>query len=83
MPMGNVKWFDSRKGYGFIVGEQGSDVFVHYTAIVGEGFRCLKDGETVEYELVKTDKGLQSRNVKSVGAPAAGGVPAGADVVEK
>ena len=63
MPVGKVKWFDSRKGYGFIIGEQGQDVFVHYTSIVGEGFRALKDGESVQYELVQGDKGWQARNV--------------------
>jgi CspA family cold shock protein len=63
MPVGKVKWFDSRKGYGFIVGDQGQDVFVHYTSIVGEGFRALKDGESVQYELVLGDKGWQARNV--------------------
>jgi len=63
MPTGTVKWFDPKKGYGFIIGEQGQDVFVHYTSIVGEGFRALKDGETVEYELVEGDKGFQAQNV--------------------
>lgn len=64
MPMGKVKWFDSKKGYGFIIGDQGQDVFVHYTSITGDGFRALKDGETVDYELVKGDKGWQARNVQ-------------------
>ena len=64
MPIGKVKWFDSKKGYGFIVGDEGLDVFVHYTSILGEGFRVLKDGETVGYELIKGDKGLQARNVQ-------------------
>jgi CspA family cold shock protein len=63
MPSGKVKWFDPKKGYGFIVGDQGQDVFVHYTSIIGNGFRALKDGETVDYELVKGDKGFQARNV--------------------
>lgn len=63
MPTGKVKWFDPKKGFGFIVGEQGQDVFVHYTAIVGEGFRALEDGQTVDYELVQGDKGFQARNV--------------------
>ena len=63
MPTGKVKWFDPKKGYGFIIGEQGQDVFVHYTSIVGDGFRALKDGEMVDYELVKGDKGYQARNV--------------------
>jgi CspA family cold shock protein len=62
MPTGKVKWFDPKKGYGFILGEQGQDVFVHYTNIIGDGFRTLKDGETVSYELVKTEKGHQARS---------------------
>jgi len=65
MATGTVKWFDSKKGYGFIVGpEQGKDIFVHYTSILGEGFRSLKDGDQVEYELIESDKGLQARNVR-------------------
>ena len=77
MPTGKVKWFDPKKGYGFILGEQGQDVFVHYTNIIGDGFRTLKDGETVSYELVKTEKGHQARSVarpkgaEEAGAPAA------------
>lgn len=64
MPVGKVKWFDSKKGYGFIIGDQGQDVFVHYTSISGDGFRSLKDGEMVDYELVKGEKGWQARNVQ-------------------
>ena len=63
MARGVVKWFDPKKGYGFIIGDEGQDVFVHYTSIVGKGFRALKDGETVDYELVSGDKGFQARNV--------------------
>ena len=63
MSTGLVKWFDPKKGYGFILGDEDQDVFVHYTSIVGEGFRALKDGETVDYELVKGDKGFQAQNV--------------------
>ncbi|MBK9120793.1 MAG: cold shock domain-containing protein [Phycisphaerales bacterium] len=61
---GNVKWFDSKKGYGFIIGPEGEDVFVHYTSIDGDGFRSLREGEQVEYELLRTDKGLQAGHVK-------------------
>ncbi len=64
MLSGTVKWFDPKKGYGFIIGDEGQDVFVHYTSIAGEGFRTLKDGEVVSYELVVGDKGHQARNVK-------------------
>jgi len=60
---GQVKWFDPKKGYGFILGPDGQDVFVHYTHIEGEGFRSLKDGETVEYELIEGEKGFQAREV--------------------
>ena len=69
MPTGNVKWFDTKKGYGFIIGDGGKDVFVHYSSIVGDGFRSLKDGELVDYELVQSDKGLQARNVRRLTAP--------------
>ena len=61
---GEVKWFDPKKGYGFIVGPEGQDVFVHFSQIMGDGFRSLKDGEPVEYELVEGDKGLQAKDVK-------------------
>jgi CspA family cold shock protein len=60
---GKVKWFDPKKGYGFIVGPEGQDVFVHYSQIQGDGFRSLKDGEDVEYELIEGDKGWQARLV--------------------
>jgi cold shock protein len=60
---GNVKWFDRKKGYGFIVGPDGRDVFVHYSNIIGDGFRSLRDGESVKYELIETDKGLQASQV--------------------
>lgn len=61
-----VKWFDSQKGYGFIRREGETDVFVHYTAIVQEGYRTLNDGEDVEYEIVETERGPQARNVRRV-----------------
>jgi len=63
---GKVKWFDPKKGFGFIVGPEGQDVFVHYSQIEGDGFRSLKDGESVEYELVESDKGFQARTVSRV-----------------
>jgi len=60
---GKVKWFNNAKGYGFIERENGEDVFVHYTAIVGEGYRTLEEGQQVEFEVVKGKKGLQAINV--------------------
>ena len=63
MPKGSVKWFDPKKGFGFVINEQGQDVFVHYTNIDREGFRCLRNGQTVEYEQVASDKGLQGKSV--------------------
>ncbi len=67
MLQGQVKWFDPKKGYGFIVGPEGKDVFVHFSQIKGDGFRSLKDGEQVDYELVEGDKGLQAREVHRSG----------------
>lgn len=64
MPVGCVKWFDSKKGYGFILNPEGKDVFVHFTSIEGDGFRSLKDGEKVDYEQVEGEKGLQAHHVK-------------------
>jgi CspA family cold shock protein len=60
---GKVKWFNDAKGYGFITGANGEDVFVHYSAVVGEGFRTLKEGATVEYDVTRGAKGLQAANV--------------------
>ena len=65
---GQVKWFDSKKGFGFILGPANQDVFVHYSQIQGDGFRSLKDGETVEYELIEGDKGWQAQTVQRVSA---------------
>lgn len=61
---GKVKWFDPKKGYGFIIGPSDQDVFVHYSQIQGDGFRSLKDGENVEYDLVQGEKGWQARVVQ-------------------
>ncbi len=60
---GIVKWFDVKKGFGFIQQEDGSDVFVHYSNISGDGFKVLEDGENVEFEVVEGNKGLQAQNV--------------------
>jgi CspA family cold shock protein len=64
MSTGTVKWFDAKKGFGFILNEQGKDVFVHFSSIEGDGFRSLKDGETVQYELVQGEKGLSAAKVR-------------------
>lgn len=60
---GQVKWFNNAKGYGFIGRDGGSDVFVHYSAITGDGYRTLQEGETVEFEIVDGQKGPQAANV--------------------
>lgn len=60
---GKVKWFDNKKGYGFILAEDGREIFVHYTGIVSEGFKSLSEGQTVEYEISGGDKGVQAVNV--------------------
>lgn len=61
---GTVKWFNASKGYGFIQRESGDDVFVHYSAIQGEGYRSLEDGAKVSFEVRKGPKGLQAENVE-------------------
>jgi CspA family cold shock protein len=63
MSMGVVKWFSPKKGYGFITMEDGQDVFVHYSAISGQGFRSLEEGEKVEFEVTQGPKGLQAAKV--------------------
>ena len=65
--LGTVKWFAIRKGHGFITPDDGSrDVFVHYKAITGEGYRNLSEGDRVQFELVQTEKGPQARQVRAV-----------------
>ncbi len=60
---GTVKWFNDSKGYGFIKPPEGDDVFVHFSAIVGDGFRTLAEGDEVEFEIQESDRGLQAANV--------------------
>ena len=63
MEKGTVKWFNGSKGYGFITREEGDDVFVHYNAIVGDGYKSLDEGDQVEFQVEKAAKGLQAVNV--------------------
>ena len=63
MAMGAVKWFDEKKGYGFIEGQDGQDIFVHFSGILSEGFRKLLEDETVEYELLEGQKGPRAAKV--------------------
>lgn len=63
---GKVKWFNATKGFGFIEREDGSDIFVHYSAINTEGFRTLTEGQEVSFDVVEGDKGLQASNVEVV-----------------
>jgi CspA family cold shock protein len=64
MATGKVKWFDNKKGFGFIIQDSGADVFVHHTAIIGGGFKTLNQGESVNFELVEGSKGLKAQNVQ-------------------
>lgn len=66
MATGTVKWFNAEKGYGFIQREGGSDLFVHYTAIEGSGYRSLEEGQSVEFEVTQGPKGDQAQSVRLV-----------------
>ena len=66
METGTVKWFNSSKGYGFISREEGEDLFVHYNAIVGDGFKTLEEGDKVQFEIGESPKGLQATNVQKI-----------------
>ena len=84
MPTGTVKWFDTKKGFGFIIGPEGQDVFVHFSSIEGDGFRSLKDGETVDYDMTQGAKGYSASRVKRAAAvPAGGSAVAAAPVAAK
>lgn len=63
MEQGTVKWFNADKGFGFITREDGSDVFVHFSAIQGDGFKSLEEGQAVSFEVQQGDRGLQAANV--------------------
>lgn len=66
MAKGTVKWFDETKGYGFITGEDGKDIFVHYSSIQGSGFKSLAEGDAVSYEVEQGDKGPKAINVEKI-----------------
>ena len=61
---GTVKWFNNSKGYGFLAPENGNDVFVHFSAITGDGYRTLEEGQKVEFDTAQGPKGLQAENIR-------------------
>ncbi|ACA83375.1 MULTISPECIES: cold-shock protein [Leuconostoc] len=63
MEKGTVKWFNGEKGYGFVTRENGEDVFAHFSAIQGDGFKTLEEGQAVEFEVESSDRGLQAANI--------------------
>ncbi|KPK95157.1 MAG: cold-shock protein [Deltaproteobacteria bacterium SM23_61] len=66
MPEGKVKWFNEKKGFGFIEQDGGKDLFVHYTAITSEGFKTLSEGQRVSFEVEETTKGPKAKNVQVI-----------------
>jgi len=73
--VGLVKWFDPKKGFGFIVGPQGQDIFAHYSKIEGDGFRVLKDGSRVSYDAERGEKGWHASRVQILAEPGSDGAP--------
>ena len=70
MASGKVKWFDNKKGFGFIADDAGQDVFVHHSSIIGQGYKTLNEGEPVTFEAIPSDKGLKAQNVQRASPPA-------------
>lgn len=68
MPSGKVKWFNETKGFGFIEQDTGEDVFVHYSSIQGDGFKTLKEGQKVDFDIITGPKGLKAENVNPASA---------------
>ena len=68
MASGKVKWFDNKRGFGFIAQDSGQDVFVHHTSISGHGYKTLNEGEEVTFDVVPSDKGLKAQNVQRLSA---------------
>jgi cold shock protein len=66
VPTGKVKWFNNSKGYGFIQQEDGTDIFVHFSAISGDGYKTLDEGQSVQFEVTQGPKGLQAANVSKI-----------------
>ena len=64
MASGKVKWFDNKRGFGFIAQDSGQDVFVHHTSILGQGFKTLNEGDEVVFDVIPGDKGLKAQNVQ-------------------
>jgi CspA family cold shock protein len=66
VPTGKVKWFNNSKGFGFIQQEDGTDIFVHFSAITGDGYKTLDEGQSVSFEIAQGPKGLQAANVQKI-----------------
>jgi cold shock protein len=69
MASGKVKWFDNKRGFGFIAQDSGQDVFVHFSSIQGKGYKTLNEGEEVVFEVIPSDRGLKAENVHRAQAP--------------